>query len=178
MTLVDGLDLQQSIGAEEGTYGLLRRAAAQNPDATAITFFEAVDAAPVRLTHRQFFGAINQAANALHRLGAGPTSVISLVAPSTPDAVIAMWAAAATGIVNPINFLLRADDLAGLMRAAGTEVLLVLGPHPRLDIWQRAAQAGKHVPSLRAIVTLGPNDPDGAPALRDLMRQEGASGTR
>jgi fatty-acyl-CoA synthase len=161
---------------EDGTYGLLRQAAAHNPDCTAISFFETIDAAPVHITHRQFLEAINQVANALHRLGVGPSSVVSLIAPSTPDAVVALWGAAATGIVNPINFLLKPDDLAALMRAAGTEVLLAFGPHPRLDLWQRATEAGRHVPSLKTVLTLGPKDTGGTLALRDLMQNERATG--
>jgi fatty-acyl-CoA synthase len=143
------------------TYELLRRAAESNPDGVALTFLPDLAAEAQRLTYRQFLGRLHQATNAFHRLGVRSDSVVSLLTPSVPDAFVALWAAEAAGIANPINFLLQADDIAAMLRAARTEVLVALGPHPVLDIWQKVKAIRAHVPSLTAVLTLGPPDSSG-----------------
>lgn len=112
------------------TYDLLRGAAAANPDGVAVTFFEAPDAEPVSLTHRQFLARLHQAANLFHRLGIRPGRVVSLLSPTLPDAVVALWAAEAAGIANPINFLLQPDGKPGETLPPGEiGILVTRGPH-------------------------------------------------
>jgi fatty-acyl-CoA synthase len=156
-----------------GTYALLRGAAQWNPGGTALTFLESPDAEPVRLTHRQFVARVHQAANLFHRLGVRPGDVVSLLAPSLPHAVIALWGAEAAGIANPINFLLHADEIAAMLRAASTKVLVALGPHPALDIWPKVQAMRGRVPSLATVLTVGPRAPEsGSPALEHVMQPE------
>ncbi len=76
-----------------------------------------------------------------------PGSVISLLVSNLPEAHVALWAAEAAGIANPINFLLRADDIAGMLRTTRTELLIALGPDPVLDIWQKVQVIRGQVPS-------------------------------
>jgi fatty-acyl-CoA synthase len=147
--------------ASSSTYELLRRAAENNPDGIALTFLPDLEREPQRLTYRQFLARVHQAANSFHHLGIRPDSVVSLLTPSVPDAFVALWAAEAAGIANPINFLLQADDIAAMLRATRTEVLIALGPHPVLDIWQKASVIRTQVPSLKAVLTLGPPDTSG-----------------
>jgi fatty-acyl-CoA synthase len=161
--------------AASSTYALLRAAAEWNPNGTALTFFDAPQAQPVRITHRQFIGAVHQAANLFHRLGVESGDVVSLLTPTLPHAVIALWAAEAAGIANPINFLLQADDIAAMLRAANAKILVALGPHPALDIWQKVQAVRGRVPSLKGVLTVGPpsGEPD-FPALEQLMSAEAA----
>jgi fatty-acyl-CoA synthase len=155
------------------TYALLRGAAEWNPSGTALTFLESPDANPVRLTHAQLLACIHQGANLFHRLGVRPGEVVSLLAPSLPHALVALWAAEAAGIANPVNFLLRADDIAAMLRAANTKVLVALGPHPVLDIWQKVQAVRDRVPSLQAVLTLGPrSDAPDSPAFEQTMQSE------
>jgi fatty-acyl-CoA synthase len=147
--------------ASSSAYELLRHAANTNPGGIALTFLPDLERAPQRLTHRQFLIRVHQAANAFHRLGVRPTSIVSLLAPSVPEAFVALWGAEAAGIANPVNFLLRAEDIAAMLRATRTEVLVALGPQPVLDIWQKACAIRTQVPSLKAVVTLGPPDGSG-----------------
>ena len=151
------------------TYALLRDAADWNPDGTALTFFSDPAAPPSRLTHRQFFGRLTQAANLFHRLGVSPGDTISLLLPSMPDTMIALWAAEAAGIANPINFLLQANAIAAMLRATQTRVLVALGPHPVLDIWRKVEAIRDQVPSLKAVLTIGP--PADAPGVLSFERE-------
>jgi fatty-acyl-CoA synthase len=58
-----------------------------------------------------------------------------------------------------VNTLLRAEDIAAVMRAAGSRVLVALGPQADSDLWDKAVAAAEATPSLRAIIALGDADP-------------------
>jgi fatty-acyl-CoA synthase len=40
----------------------------------------------------------------------------------------------------PINFLLQPESIAELLKESGAKILGGLGPHPQLDIWEKALQ--------------------------------------
>jgi fatty-acyl-CoA synthase len=48
--------------------------------------------------------------------------------PLLPQSFFALYGAQAAGIANPVNPLLSATQIAEILRAAGTEVLVALGP--------------------------------------------------
>jgi len=141
----------------ESTYELLQSVAAEIPDETAITFLPtgSLEEEPLQITFRQMFGRITQAANMFNDLGAGPTDAISFLLPLLPQAQFTLWGGEAAGIANPINFLLQPDQIAELLNAAGTKVLVALGPHPALDIWQKVEEVRDKVPCLKAILQVG-----------------------
>ena len=60
-------------------------------------------------------------------VSAGP-SVVSVLAPLLPEAVIAMWAAAIAGVSNPINPFLEVRHIASIMNAARSTVLVTCSP--------------------------------------------------
>jgi fatty-acyl-CoA synthase len=67
------------------------------------------------------------------------------------------------GYAVPINFLLQADNIAELIRAADAKIMVALGPHPQLDIWQKALLVKAQLPDLK-LVQVSPPDtsvPDG-----------------
>jgi fatty-acyl-CoA synthase len=119
-------------------YSLLADAASRAPQATAITFLPSMESQPIRLTHGAFLSRLHRTAHLFRGLGVGSGDVITLLVPNIPDAVIALWAAEAIGIAHPVNTLLRAQDIAAIMRAAGSRVLVALGPQAASDIWEKA----------------------------------------
>ncbi len=143
------------------TYELLAAAAADRPRATAITFLATGDPEeePVRISYRRLIGRITQAANLFRSLGVGPRDVVSVLLPHLPQTHYAMWGAGAVGIANPINFLLQPDQIADLMNAAGTRVLVALGPHPQLDVWSKVEAVRDRVPGLEAVLQVGSGEP-------------------
>jgi fatty-acyl-CoA synthase len=147
--------------ADDGAsvYGLLAAAAARAPEATAITFLPSVESEPVRVTYGAFLTRLHRMARLFRQLGVTRGDVVTLLAPSTSDTVIALCAAESVGIAHPVNTLLRAEEIAAVMRAAGSRVLVALGPQAESDLWDRAVAAAREVPSLRAIVALGETDP-------------------
>jgi len=144
---------------QSSVYSLLVDAAARVPKSTALTFLPSMESEPIRLTYGAFLGRLHRVARLFRELGVGRGDVVTLLAPSIPDAVVSLWAAEAVGIAHPVNTLLRAEDIAATMRAAGSRVLVALGPQAGSVLWDNAVAAAKATPSLRAVVALGDADP-------------------
>jgi fatty-acyl-CoA synthase len=148
--------------AVQSTYEALKLGAAHNPDAPAIQFLANADPAdqPVIISHRDFLARVTQGANMFHTLGVGPTDVVSFMLPLLPDALVTLFAAEATGIANPVNPLLEAHQIAEILEAAQTKILVALGPLPGTDIWQKVLAVRGKLKHLKAIVQVqGAGDP-------------------
>ncbi len=143
------------------TYDLIRKGAAVNPDAPAISFFlrgESYDR-PLQVTYRDLTANITRTANLFHDLGVGPNDVISYLLPNLPQTHYVLWGAEAAGIVNPINPLLEPATIAEICQAAGTKVLVALAEFPESDIWEKVMKIRARLPHLKAIVRImGPGD--------------------
>lgn len=136
------------------TYEMLQQGAAVNPGNTALHFFlqgTAYDK-PTSYTYRQLMNAITQTANMLHDLGISKNDVVSMILPSLPQAHFTIWGGEAAGIVNPINPLLEPQQMADIMNAAETKVLVTLGAFPGVDIWQKVASIADQIPTLETIL--------------------------
>ena len=147
----------------ESTYAMIRQSALNSPDHPALVFFPDGEhfRASIQVTYRQLLGRIHQVANMLSGLGVGPNDVVSLLLPNLPQTHFAFWGAEAAGIVNPVNPLLEADQIAAILRAARTKVLIALGPLPGSDIWEKVVTIRPQVPSLSTVIqVLGPPDPE------------------
>ena len=137
------------------TYELLSRANAANPTGTAIIYIEDADTLSTsKLTHAEFIARLHQMAHLFRELGVGRHDVVSILSPNVTDALVAFFAAETVGIANPINFLLRSDEVEAMMRAVGSKVLVTIGPEAP-DLWSKAEHMRKSVPSLAHIVTIG-----------------------
>ncbi len=143
------------IGAQS-TYDALQLGAALDPDAAAIRFLTKADPeeTPVTISHGQFIARVTQSANFFHHLGIGANDVVSLLLPLLPQTFFALFGAQAAGIANPVNPLLSAAQIAQILRAANTRVLVALGPVPGSDIWDKVQQIKAQLPQLKAIVVV------------------------
>ncbi|WP_088286610.1 acyl-CoA synthetase [Ideonella sp. A 288] len=150
--------------AAASTYEALRLGAAIDPQAPAIQFLRAADPdeVPTTLSHAQFFARVTQAANAFHALGVGPGQVVSFLLPLLPQAFVALYGAQAAGIANPVNPLLSAAQLAEILRAAGTRVLVTVGPSVDAELWAKVASIRAQLPSLQAVLVVGGAEPGAA----------------
>src|SRR5580692_2487912 len=148
--------------AAQSTYDAIKLGAARNPDAPAIQFLANADPAdtPVVLTYRDFLAGVTQTANMFHALGVGANDVVSFLLPLLPEAFMTLFGAEAAGIANPVNPLLEPHQIAEILEAANTTVLVALGPMPGTDIWQKVEQVRGRQKHLKAIVQVhGPGDP-------------------
>jgi fatty-acyl-CoA synthase len=144
-----------STSSASTVYELLSRGSAAKPAGTAITYIEDADTfSTSRLTHAEFIARLHQMAHFFHELGIGRTDVVSILSPNVPDALVAFFAAETIGIANPINFLLRPEEVEAILRAVESKVIVTIGPEAP-DLWSKAEHLRKQVPSLAHIVTIG-----------------------
>jgi fatty-acyl-CoA synthase len=143
------------------TYDLIKKGAAINPEATAISFFlsgETYDQ-PMQVSYQELMTEITKTANLFHDLGVGPGDVVSYLLPNLPHTHYVLWGGEAAGIVNPINPLLEPGTIAEICQAAGTKFLVALAEFPESDIWEKAMKICQELPDLKAIIrVMGPSD--------------------
>jgi len=134
--------------------------AARHPQRTAITMLMtgAPDEQPRRVTYAQLLGLIRRAANLFAALG-GRRPGVAYMLPSLVETHATLWGAEAAGYAVPINFLLQPAHIAELLQASGSSILVALGPHPQLDIWQKALQLREQVPGLTLLRVAPPGTP-------------------
>ncbi|WP_316224547.1 MULTISPECIES: acyl-CoA synthetase [unclassified Bradyrhizobium] len=164
--------------AAQSTFDAIKCGAAANLDAPAIQFLANADPAdtPLVLTYRDLVAKVTQAANMFHALGVGPGDVVSFMLPLLPEAFITLFGAEAAGIANPVNPLLEPHQIAEILDAARTKVLVALGPVPGTDIWQKVEKVRGGLKHLKAIVQVhGGGDPaNGIFAFNDLITPQPA----
>ena len=134
--------------------------AEKTPDATAMTMLMtgAEDEQPRRVTYAQLVGLIRRAANMFTDLG-GPAPGVAYMLPSLVETHVTLWGAETAGYAVPINFLLQPESIAELLKASGAKILVALGPHPQLDIWEKALELRDQVPGLVLVRVSPPGTP-------------------
>jgi fatty-acyl-CoA synthase len=87
--------------------------------------------------------------------------------------------AEAVGIANPVNSYLRVDQLAHILNAAGTRVLVVQGPSDAA-VWAKVPELRRTVPTLQTTIVIdGPaEDAVGWSQLLGAARADDLNGTR
>ena len=143
--------------AAQSTYQALQLGAALAPQAPALQFIaSAASLEPaVTLSHAQFLARVTQAGNLFHALGVGPQDVVSFLLPLLPQYYFGLLGAQVAGIANPVNPLLSPQQLAEILRAARTQVLVTIGPRPGTDIWDKVQQIRAELPALKAVLVIG-----------------------
>jgi fatty-acyl-CoA synthase len=147
--------------AAASTFDAIKLGAAHKLDAPAIKFLPnaSPDDTPIVITHGQFVARVTQAANMFHALGIGAGDVVSFMLPLLPQSFVTLFGAEAAGIANPVNPLLEAHQIAEILEAAGTKVLVALGPTQGSDIWDKVLKVRSKLKQLKAIVQVnGPGD--------------------
>ena len=127
-------------------------AAARQPERTAISMLmsRAPDEQPRRVNYAELLGMVRRSANLFSSVG-GPRPGVAYMLPDLVETHATLWGAETAGYAVPINFLLQVDHIAALLEASGACILVALGPHPVLDIWQKALELRKRVPGLTLI---------------------------
>lgn len=166
------------------TYEVISNTAKDHPDVLAIRYIEDGEVwksakdkdesrLSVDLTYSELLAGINRTANAFRSLGVGSTDVVSMLLPNVPEAHFVLWGGEACGIVNPINFLLEAEEIGAIVQSAGSKVLLIMGDHPELDISKKLEVIRSHAPCVEHVVVVGnmPNDAQNCLSFSDLLEQ-------
>lgn len=142
----------------------LRAAAALDPSKPAIKHLLSADVglAPLIISYAQLLERIERAANLFHELAAGARSSVSIILPMLPEALIAAWGAATAGIANPINPYLEMRQIAAIMNAARSTVLVTTTRKYGPGAWDKLHELVGQVPTLQRILYVdvpdSPND--------------------
>ena len=104
------------------------------------------------LTWTEFHERVTETANLFHKLGVGPTDTVAYLLPNCLETAVVLIAGATTGIVNPINPLLDAEQIAGILRETDAKVLVTLKSMPKSDVAQKAAAAVELAPNVQTVL--------------------------
>jgi hypothetical protein len=145
---------------ERSVFDVIAGTAARHGDRTAITqiMTGAPDETPRRVTYRELLGLVRRAANLFASLG-GRSPVVAYMLPALIETHATLWGAETAGTAVPINFLLQPPQIAALLEASGARILVALGPHPALDIWQKALALREKDPGLTLVRVSPPGTP-------------------
>ena len=160
ITAFEGVPYVERIAAVS-TFDAIKLGAAHNAGAAAVQFLPTAspDDTPLVITHGQLVARVTQAANMFHSLGVGPSDVVSFLLPLLPQSLVTLFGAEAAGIANPVNPLLESHQIAEILEAAGTKVLVALGPAKDSDIWDKVVKVRDQLKQLKAIIQVnGPGD--------------------
>jgi fatty-acyl-CoA synthase len=141
----------------------LAHGCALDPDKIAIRYIADGDpeSAPVTLRYHELQSRARKAANLFHSLGVEPGDAVLIVLPTVPQLYVAMLGAVAAGIACSVNWMLKGEQLAELVRSSKAKVLLTLGPTPGYEIWENVQAIRADIPASVHILTVP--GPGGAP---------------
>ena len=135
-------------------YQMLGRTRERFPNRPAISFQLLSDpgSKAVTLSWNDLHERVTEAANLFRSLGVGPTDVVAYLLPNAIETPVVLLAGATAGIVNPINPLLEAEQIAGILRETNAKVLVTLKPFPKTDVAQKAAAAVALAPNVKTVL--------------------------
>lgn len=149
----DSLDLPRSIHA------FIARTAERVPDRPAISFqlLSGPRDHATTLTWREVLERVTETANLFRKLGVGPSDTVAYLLPNSIETPIVLLAGATAGIVNPINPLLDAEQIAAILRETRAKVLVTLKAFPKTDVAQKAAEAVAAAPGVTHVLEVDLN---------------------
>ena len=144
---------------ESSILDVFENRAKENPNSIAITMLMSGEKneQPRRITYNELNKSIKRAANLFSTL-ADTAPGVAYMLPSLIETHITLWGAETAGYAVPINFLLNSESIAELIKASKANILVALGPHPKLDIWEKALEVRKKIPNLKLIRVSPPID--------------------
>ena len=116
------------------------------------------DEEPRRVTYGQLLELVQRTANLFAEL-AGEGGGVAYLLPTMVETHAVLWGAEIAGYAVPINFLLQPEAIQELVEASEAKVLVALGPHPQLDIWQKAQELKRQMPDLKLLRIAPPGLP-------------------
>jgi fatty-acyl-CoA synthase len=135
-------------------YDFISRSKAAHGDRPAVSFqLESGPGARAQtLTWSALHGQVTQVANLFRKLGVGPKDVVAYILPNCLETVVTLIAGAVAGIVNPINPLLEAEQIASILRETGAKVVVTLRAFPKTELQKRVAEAVSLAPGVTTVL--------------------------
>lgn len=141
-------------------YECIRAAAQLDPDKPAFTHLLGADAVtpPRVITYGELLDQVERSASLFRHIAGDQRSVVTIILPMLPEALIAAWGASTAGIANPINPYLELKQVAAIMNTAKTTVLLTTTDQYGPGVWNKLDELVKLVPTLRKVLLVGGGD--------------------
>ncbi|WP_017525445.1 AMP-binding protein [Pusillimonas noertemannii] len=155
------------------TLDLILRNARQYPDTPALLFQSEPEPGSELLAWRydELADQILRAGALLRHAGVSRDAPVAVIAPNIPSTHVALWGAQLAGCVFPINYLLGAEHIAGLLRAADVRVIVSLGHSEQLAIQQTTQEAVRLAGGERRVFEIDPDEAKPAPgSFQALLR--------
>ncbi|MDA0720322.1 MAG: acyl-CoA synthetase [Proteobacteria bacterium] len=136
------------------TFALLSQTAAAHGGRKAVSFslLSDPDAFCETLTWSELQAKTAQAANLFRDLGIGETDVVAFVLPNATETILTYLGGQVAGIVNPINPLLDAEQIAAILRETKAKVVVTLRAFPKTDVAQKTAEAVRLAPDVSTVL--------------------------
>lgn len=109
------------------------------------------------LTWTELHHAVTQTANLFRSLGIGPTDTIAYVLPNAHETLFTLLGGMVAGIVNPINPLLDAEQIAGVLNETNAKVVVTLKSFVKTDVAQKTAEAVRMAPHVQTVLEVDLN---------------------
>ena len=106
------------------------------------------------LTWNDVFRRVCQTANFFHSLGIGKDDVVAFLLPNSNETIFTLLGGMIAGKVNPINPLLSAEQIAGILNTSNAKVLVTLKSFPKTNVAQLAHEAVAECPNIKHIVEI------------------------
>ena len=106
------------------------------------------------LTWNDVYRRVCQTANFFNSLGVGRDDVVGFLLPNCNETVFTLLGGMIAGKVNPINPLLSASQIAGILNSSNAKVLVTLKSFPKTNVAQLAHEAAAECPSIKHIVEI------------------------
>lgn len=137
-------------------HGLLARARDNYGSGNAISYqmFSDPGAKAETLTWDETYARCVQAANLFRSLGIGENDTVAYVLPNCTETVVTLLGAMMAGKAAPINPLLDAEHIAGILRETDAKVLVTLKAFPKTDVAQKAARAVELAPNVKHVIEI------------------------
>jgi fatty-acyl-CoA synthase len=144
-------------------YEMMCAVARRDPAAPAVLWLPKGRAADdvVTVDYGRFVDRVTRTANLLHGLGVRDGAAVSILLPNCPEMYYATWGGSAAGVANPVNPLLTAAQIAEIMAAAGSRVLVTGGPGMSYDVYEKAKAVRALYPALETLVVVGADTGEG-----------------
>lgn len=140
-------------------YQMLERTAKKFPDRPAASF--QITSGPTdpkeTVTWREMFERSCQAANLFRSLGISENDVVAYLLPNSNETIYALMGAGIAGIANPINPLLDAEQVSGILNETGATVLVTLKAFPKSEVAQLANEAVAMAPNVKTVLEIDLN---------------------
>ena len=163
----------------DSLYDVFLRASETYGDRTALTMLMTgePDETPRRVSYAELADLVRRSANLFARIG-GEGAGVAFMLPTLVETHCVLWGAEVAGYAVPINFLLQPEAIRELVEASEAKVLVALGPHPQLDIWEKALELKRQMPGLTLVRVAPPGSPS-LPGVVDYAEgMEGEPGDR